>query len=59
MLLLSAAEEWASSTTDTAYIGTTGTMRYISAISDNGDGTITWTESSVWFENGINTTSLT
>ena len=48
-----------SSTTDTAYIGTTGTMRYISAISDNGDGTITWTESSVWFENGINTTSLT
>lgn len=48
-----------SSTTDTAYIGTTGMMRYISAISDNGDGTITWTESTAWFENGINTTSLT
>lgn len=48
-----------SSTTDTAYIGTTGMMRYISAIRDNGDGTITWTESTAWFENGINTTSLT
>ncbi len=47
-----------SNVSTTAYIGATGTFHYISKIQDNGNGTITWWESSVHFENGLMTSSL-
>lgn len=37
----------------TAYIGSTGVMNYISKIQDNGDGTITWWETTASYENGL------
>lgn len=42
-----------TSTSTTATTGANGTLDYISAIEDNGDGTITWWESSMKFINGI------
>lgn len=48
-----------TSNTDTiAYIGATGKFEYISKIQDNGDGTITWWNSTVSFENGLMVSSL-
>lgn len=41
-----------------AYIGTTGTLDYISEIRNNSDGTITWTNSTIRFENGLMVSSL-
>ena len=38
---------------ETAYIGASGTFKYISDIKDNGNGTITWWKTSVIFENGL------
>lgn len=47
-----------SNTGTLAYIGATGTFKYISKIQDNGDGTITWWNSTVSFENGLMVSSL-
>lgn len=47
-----------SNTSEMAYIGATGTLKYISKIQDNGDGTITWWNSSVSFENGLMVSSI-
>lgn len=41
-----------------AYVGATGNFKYISKIEDNGDGTITWWNSTVNFENGLLVSSL-
>ena len=41
-----------------AYIGATGAFKYISKIQNNGDGTITWWNSTVNFENGLMVSSL-
>ncbi len=42
-----------TSTSTTATTGANGTLDYISAIQDNGDGTITWWEASMKFINGL------
>ena len=42
-----------TSTSTTATTGANGTLDYISAIEDNGDGTITWWEASMKFINGL------
>ena len=47
-----------SNTGTIAYIGATGKFEYISKIQDNGDGTITWWNSTVSFENGLMVSSL-
>lgn len=47
-----------SNTGTLAYIGATGKFEYISKIRDNGDGTITWWNSTVSFENGLMVSSL-
>lgn len=47
-----------SNVSDTAYIGGTGTISYISKIVDNGDGTITWHASDLTFENGLMVTDI-
>ena len=47
-----------TSTSTTATTGANGTLDYISAIEDNGDGTITWWESSIRFINGIMVSQL-
>ena len=47
-----------SNTGTLAYIGATGRFKYISKIQDNGDGTITWWNSTVSFENGLMVSSL-
>lgn len=47
-----------SNVSDTAYIGGTGTISYISKIVDNGDGTITWRTSDLTFENGLMVTDI-
>lgn len=47
-----------SNTSTLAYVGATGTFRYISRIDDNGDGTITWWNSTVSFENGLMVSEL-
>lgn len=47
-----------SNTGTLAYIGATGEFKYISRIRDNGDGTITWWNSTVSFENGLMVSSL-
>lgn len=47
-----------SNTSTIAYIGATGKFEYISKIRDNGDGTITWWNSTVSFENGLMVSSL-
>ena len=47
-----------SNTGTVAYIGATGKFEYISKIRDNGDGTITWWNSTVSFENGLMVSSL-
>lgn len=38
--------------------GCSGTLRYISRIQDNGDGSITWWTSSIYFTKGLMTTQL-
>lgn len=53
---IAAAQSYDTSTT--AYIGGNGKFRYIKEIADNGNGTITWTSSSVYFVNGIMVTEL-
>lgn len=47
-----------SNVSTTAYIGGTGTMSIISWIRDNGDGTISWEQRNVQYENGLMVTSL-
>jgi len=47
-----------TSTSTTATTGGNGTVDYISKIQDNGDGTITWWESSIKFINGIMVSQL-
>lgn len=47
-----------SNVSDTAYIGGTGTISYISKIVDNRDGTITWHASDLTFENGLMVTDI-
>lgn len=47
-----------SNTGTLAYIGATGKFEYISKIQDNGNGTITWWNSTVNFENGLLVSSL-
>lgn len=47
-----------SNVSDTAYIGGTGTISYISKIVDNGDGTITWRTNDLTFENGLMVTDI-
>ena len=47
-----------SNTGTLAYIGATGKFEYISKIRDNGDGTITWWNSTVSFENGLMVSSI-
>lgn len=47
-----------TSTSTTATTGGNGTVDYISKIQDNGDGTITWWESSIRFINGIMVSQL-
>ena len=47
-----------TSTSTTATTGGNGTLEYISKIQDNGDGTITWWESSIKFINGIMVSQL-
>ena len=47
-----------SNTGTLAYIGATGKFEYISKIQDNGNGTITWWNSTVSFENGLMVSSL-
>lgn len=38
--------------------GTSGTLNFISSITDNGDGTISWTPAKVYFRNGLMITGL-
>lgn len=47
-----------SNVSDTAYIGGTGTISYISKIVNNGDGTITWYTNDLTFENGLMVTDI-
>lgn len=47
-----------SNVSDTAYIGGTGTISYISKIVDNGNGSITWYTSELTFENGLMVTDI-
>lgn len=47
-----------SNVSDTAYIGGTGTISYISKIVDNGNGSITWYTSDLTFENGLMVTDI-
>ena len=47
-----------SNVSTTAYIGGTGTMSVVSWIRDNGDGTISWEQRNVQYENGLMVTSL-
>ncbi len=47
-----------TSTSTTATTGGNGTMNYISNIQDNGDGTMSWTTTSVQFINGIMVSQL-
>lgn len=47
-----------SNVSDTAYIGGTGTISYISKIVNNGDGTITWYTNDLTFENGLMITDI-
>ncbi len=47
-----------SNVNNTAYIGGTGTISYISKIVNNGDGTITWYTSDLTFENGLMVTDI-
>lgn len=47
-----------SNVSDTAYIGGTGTISYISKIVNNGDGTITWHTNDLTFENGLMVTDI-
>lgn len=47
-----------SNTSTLAYVGATGTFKYISEIQDNGGGSITWWNSTVSFENGLMVSSL-
>lgn len=47
-----------TSTSTTSTHGGNGTLRYVESIVDNGDGTITWTNSTVKFINGIMVSEL-
>ena len=47
-----------TSTSTTTTDGGSGTLRYVKKIEDNGDGTISWTTTSVEFINGIMVSQL-
>ena len=47
-----------TSTSTTTTDGGSGTLRYVKKIEDNGDGTISWTQTSVEFINGIMVSQL-
>lgn len=47
-----------SNVNDTAYVGGTGTISYVSKIVDNGNGSITWYTDSLTFENGLMVTDI-
>lgn len=54
--IITVARSTSTSTTTTE--GGNGTLRYVSKIEDNGDGSISWTTTSVQFINGIMVSQL-